>query len=290
MDTNERSVHYQNYLERYNDCLNRYKGIMLSFLGTKQPIFDSVLMQIYDDVYEKISSGSEFLDFLYQMEPREDELTYVQCLNAALLAGTFADWAGMDEDDKRILILCGFYYDIGKWTLPFDILWKPGKLTDEEYARVKEHPVIGYTILRNDHDLNEHVKNATIMHHEKFDGSGYPYHMKGDKIDVFARYIAIVDTYLAMASPRAYRPAFTPLQILGNFEVNLDKYDVELLMPLMNRIADAQIGTRVRLNDDSVWEILIIHPTSFSRPILKNENGQILNLLTSPNLKIISKV
>lgn len=290
MDTNERSVHYQNYLERYNDCLNRYKGTMLSFLGTKQPIFDSVLLQIYDDVYEKISSGSEFLDFLYQMEPREDELTYVQCLNAALLAGTFADWAGMDEDDKRILILCGFYYDIGKWTLPFDILWKPGKLTDEEYARVKEHPVIGYTILRNDHDLNEHVKNATIMHHEKFDGSGYPYHMKGDKIDVFARYIAIVDTYLAMASPRAYRPAFTPLQILGNFEVNLDKYDVELLMPLMNRIADAQIGTRVRLNDDSVWEVLIIHPTSFSRPILKNENGEILNLLTSPNLKIISKV
>ena len=93
----------------------------------------------------------------------------------------------MTEEEKRILLLCGFYYDIGKWKLPFDILWKPGKLTEEEIKTVQTHPVIGYSIARVDINLNEHVKNAIIMHHERFDGSGYPYHMKGEKIDIYAR-------------------------------------------------------------------------------------------------------
>ena len=62
--------------------------------------------------------------------------------------------------------------------------------------------------------------------------------------------------------PEPDRNALTPLQILGNFEKSLDKYDVELLMPIMKRIADAQIGTNVQLNDGSIWEVLIIIPTS----------------------------
>lgn len=281
---------FQEFAKRHEECLMRYKGIMLSFLGTGQAIYDSVLLQIYYDVSEKISGGAELLDFLYNMMPNEDELTYTQGLNAALLAGAFADWISMTEEDKKILILSGFYYDIGKWMLPCDILWKPDKLTEEEYRRVKDHPVIGYSIVRNDYNLNEHVKNAVIMHHERFDGSGYPYHMKGARIDLFARYIAIVDTYIAMASPRVYRPAFTPLQILGNFELNLDKYDIELLMPLMKRIADAQIGTQVQLSDNSVWEVFLIQPNKLSRPILRNQEDQILNLNMHPELKIVKNV
>ncbi|MCM1044899.1 MAG: HD domain-containing protein [Candidatus Gastranaerophilales bacterium] len=280
---------FQDFEQKYTDCLNRCKGAMLSFLGTKQRIQDNVLLQIYDDAYEKISTGSELLNFLYHMMPGEDELTYVQCLNSALLAGTFADWLSMSEEDKKILILCGFYYDIGKWTLPYDILWKPGKLTDEEFKMVKTHPVIGYNLVRY-LDLNEHVKNAIIMHHEKFDGSGYPYHMKGSNIDIFARYIAIIDTYIAMASARTYRDAFTPLQILGNFEKNMAQYDIELLMPLMKRIADAQTGNAVQLSDGSIWEVLIINQNKTSRPVLRNDKDQILDLAKRSDLEIVKNV
>lgn len=287
MQFNQRFKAFQ---ERYNGCLMRYKGVMISFLGTLQPIFDNVLIDIYNDIYETIGTGSELLDFLYTMMPNEDELTYTQCLNAALLSGAFADWLSLSPEDKRILILCGFYYDIGKWLLPYEILWKPGKLTDEEFKAVKNHPVTGYSIVRNDLNLNEHVKNTIIMHHERFDGSGYPYHMKGDKIDIFARYIAIVDTYTAMASPRTYRDAFTPLQILGNFENSMEKYDVQILMPLMKKIADSQIGTTVQLNDGSVWEVLLINSTSYSRPVLKNDKNEFLDLSKHPNLNILRNV
>ena len=81
--------------------------------------------------------------------PSEDELTYTQGLNAALLAGTFADWLSMSEEEKNTLILCGFYYDIGKLQLPYELLWKPGKLTEflnglADLIR-KEHDKKGYS-------------------------------------------------------------------------------------------------------------------------------------------------
>lgn len=131
---------------------------------------DIILLTIYNELYYYITSGPVLLDYLYNLMPSEDELTYTQGLNAALLAGTFADWLGMSEEEKNTLILCGFYYDIGKLQLPYELLWKPGKLTDEEFKVIKTHPVVGYTTVRNQ-DLNEHVKNAVIMHHERLDGA-----------------------------------------------------------------------------------------------------------------------
>ena len=273
----------------YDLALNKYKSLLCRFLQTGTPVPDEVFLQLYIEVYKTIPSGAALLDYLYNMMPNEDELTFSHCLNSALLAGTIADWLTMDELSKRNLILCGFYYDIGKLRLPYELLWKSGKLTPEEFKIIQSHPVIGYSLVRG-LKLDEHVKNAVIMHHERLDGSGYPYHMQGQKIDVFARYIAIIDAYIAMASPRSYRNALTPLQILGNFESDLSKFDVELLIPVMKRIADAQIGTRVQTNDNRVWEVMIIHPNKFSRPILRGENDEILDLLDFPDLQIIKMV
>ncbi|MBR1861699.1 MAG: HD domain-containing protein [Lachnospiraceae bacterium] len=284
---------YQNFVRVYNENLVKFKGIFISYTQNAYSlnaysvsIFPDDLIKIYNDVAACISSEGELLDFLYNMVPNEDEMTYTQSFNAALLAGAFANWLKFPEEEKRIMILCGFYYDIGKWTLPNDILWKPGKLTDEEFALVKKHPSIGYSIIKNDSNLNEHVKNAVMMHHEKYDGSGYPFHMVGDKIDKYARYMSIVDTYIAMASPRSFRNAFTPLQILATFESSMDKYDVEILLPLMKKIADAQIGSRVVLSDDSEWEVIMINTPYYSRPILKSDLGDILDLKTRPDLSI----
>lgn len=273
----------------YVTQLNLYKNTLKSFLYTGRKPSESVLLGIYNTLYSHIPSGGALLDYLYNMAPNEDELTYTHSLNVALLAGTFADWLNMSAEEKNILILCGFYYDIGKLRLPYEILWKPGKLTNEEYELVKNHTLIGYMMVAN-LDLNEHIKNAVVMHHERLDGSGYPYHITGSNIDIFARYIAIADAYIAMASPRAHRNAFTPLQIIANLEKSLRSFDVELLLPLLNRIADAQIGTHIQLSDDSVWEVLVIPPDKLSRPILKNENNEFIDLAEHPDLDIVKNV
>jgi putative nucleotidyltransferase with HDIG domain len=280
---------FKRFEQSYYNALMSYKTFMCAFLKTGIKVPDDVLLKIYNDLYETISSGAVLLDFLYNLMPNEDELTFSHCLNSALLAGTFADWLSMDEEARNTLILSGFYYDIGKLQLPYELLWKPGKLTPDEYKLVQTHPVVGYSMVRN-LELEEHVKNAVIMHHERLDGSGYPYHMTGQKIDIYARYIAIVDAYIAMASPRSYRNALTPLQILGIFEQDIYRFDVELLMPLMKKIADAQIGSRIQTNDGKIWEVVLIHPSSYSRPILKNDNNEFLDLEKHSEVEIVKMV
>lgn len=271
------------------EALLKYKEIMMAFMVTGEKIPDEQLLGIYDELCSLIPTGALLLDFLYNMTPNEDELTFTQGLNSALLGGLFADWLDMNSEARKTMILCGFYYDIGKLKLPYNILWKPGQLTESEYERVKKHPVIGYDMVRS-LNLNNHIKNGILMHHERMDGSGYPYQFSGTAIDLYARYIAIIDSYTAMASPRAYRSAFTPLQILGVFEKNMEKFDVELLLPLMRRIADAQMGTKVVLSNDTAWEVLIIHHHKMSRPILKNDKNEILDLLEHPELEIIKNI
>ncbi len=266
-----------------------YKQMMIAFATTGLEIPSASLLNIYRDMRSTYENGATLLDYLYNLMPNEDELTFNHGLNSALLAGTFAEWIGMRQEDSELLILSCFYYDIGKLNLPYEILWKPGKLTPEEYATVKRHPEIGYAML-NKTNLDQRVKNVVMMHHERMDGSGYPYRLREEQIDLFARYVAIIDTYIAMASPRTYRDALTPLQILGHFERDMPKYDPALLIPLMKRIADAQIGSFVKLDDDSVWEVFIIHPGKFSRPILKNDNNEILDLMENPQFQIVKSL
>ncbi|MGN0402108.1 MAG: HD-GYP domain-containing protein [Acetatifactor sp.] len=281
------SEKFKNFEKKHNYNLECYKQLMLAFEASGLEIPDETLLSIYNDMRSTYESGSLLLDYLYNLMPNPDELTYNHCLNSALLAGIFAEWVCMPEDERNNLILSCFYYDIGKIKLPYEILWKSGKLTEDEFNIVKKHPVIGYSMLNQCKHIDQHIKNAVIMHHERMDGSGYPFHMQGTKIDILARYIAIIDTYIAMASPRSYRNAFTPLQILSNYESNMDKYDTSLLLPLMKRIADAQIGTNVQLSDESVWEVFIINPAKLSRPILKNDDAQILDLAQNPQLEIL---
>lgn len=278
------------FQQKHAENLMRYKLLMKSFVGGERQIPDEELLAIYSDLSATYDSGAILLDYLYNLVPNEDELTYTHCLNSALLGGTFADWMELEKKDKETLILSCFYYDIGKLRLPYELLWKSGKLSEEEYTLVKKHPVIGYAILNNTSSVDQRVKNAVIMHHERMDGSGYPYHMKGSKIDVFARYIAIIDTYIAMASARSYRTAMTPLQILDNFQNNLNVYDTEILLPLMKHISDAQLGTTVQLSDDSVWDVFLIHPGRYSLPVLKNAEDKTLDLLENPQVKIVKNL
>ena len=101
-------------------------------------------------------------------------------------------------------------HDIGKIGIPDSILNKPGRLTDEEYRLVKEHPAIGAEIVKQVKAL-EPVASIILQHQERWDGKGYPYGMKGEDIPMEARIISVLDAYDAMTSDRSYRKAL-PVQ------------------------------------------------------------------------------
>ncbi|MBU0997271.1 MAG: PAS domain S-box protein [Firmicutes bacterium] len=106
------------------------------------------------------------------------------------------------------LELAGMFHDIGKISIPDDVLTKPDKLTFDEYQIMQTHTEIGYQILRAA-DEYSHLAEYALYHHERFDGMGYPRKLVGKKIPLFARIIAVADSYEAMTTDRPYRKALS---------------------------------------------------------------------------------
>ena len=134
----------------------------------------------------------------------KDEYTRGHSHRVAEYAVLIAEELGWDKKEIRNLRNAAHLYDIGRIGIPDSILNKPTRLTEEEYAVIKEHTIIGAEILKNI-TLIDHVKEVARSHHERYDGKGYPDGLKGEEIPLYARIIAIADSYDAMKSRKIYR-------------------------------------------------------------------------------------
>ena len=134
----------------------------------------------------------------------KDEYTRGHSHRVAEYAALIAEELGWDIKEIRNLRNAAHLYDIGRIGIPDSILNKPTRLTEEEYAVIKEHTTIGAEILKNI-TLIDHVKEVARSHHERYDGKGYPDGLKGEEIPLYARIIAIADSYDAMKSRKIYR-------------------------------------------------------------------------------------
>ncbi len=119
---------------------------------------------------------------------------------------------GCDPSTLHTLYMAGLLHDIGKIGIDDAVLRKPGKLTDDEYDQVKQHPELGYRILA---DIRQFagVLPAVLHHHEQWDGCGYPFQLSGDQTPKLARIVAVADAYDAMSSDRPYRKGMDPAKV-----------------------------------------------------------------------------
>jgi putative two-component system response regulator len=147
-----------------------------------------------------------------------------------------AKYIGLDEHNKKRLNLAAKLHDIGKVGLAEGILNKPAKLSDDEFDRVKEHPVIGERILRPI-IRNRVVLSAIRSHHERFGGGGYPDDLRGEDIPFLARIITVADCYDALTSSRAYRGAMSQDEALNILHAGMtSQFDPHLVPPFLRMI------------------------------------------------------
>ena len=231
------------------------------------PINVDRLLEKTATVFSK-ADGTNVFDMLHNMREYDDS-TYVHCLNVSLICGMLAKWLNFSKDDTNTLILAGMLHDIGKLCIPDSIIKKPGKLSREEYAIIKTHTTKGYEILSSQ-DLPEAVKHAALMHHERCDGTGYPKHLKYEKIDHFARLVAIADVYDAMTSARVYRGPMSPFTVVETFEQEgLQKYDPECILIFLEHIVNTFLNNRVLLSDGRSGEVVLINKHALSKPLIQ---------------------
>lgn len=138
----------------------------------------------------------------------KDHYTCGHSDRVALMAKRVSRQLGLDERFCEQIYMTGLLHDVGKIGIPDSVLCKNGALTDEEFDIIKQHPEIGYSILKHLKPL-EYVLPGVLYHHERVDGKGYPHQLSGEEIPLEGRILAVVDAYDAMTSCRPYRSAMS---------------------------------------------------------------------------------
>ncbi|MBO6154296.1 MAG: response regulator [Lachnospiraceae bacterium] len=172
-------------------------------------------------VYEKTRENEEL--FLHVVESladaidAKDNYTKGHSGRVAQYAKEIAQRYGYDEKQQEQIFMMGLLHDVGKIGVPDEVINKPGRLTDEEFNRIKVHPVIGHKILSNIREMPE-LADGARCHHERYDGNGYPEGLSGENIPEKARIIAVADAYDAMTSNRSYRGVLSQEKVRAEIE------------------------------------------------------------------------
>ena len=154
------------------------------------------------------------------------------------IAGVIASELGYSTTEVRLITASGHLHDIGKVGLSLDALQKPSALSDEEYLEVQKHPELGFEILKECPALKELIPGV-LYHHERFDGGGYPFGLRGDQIPLIARVIAVADAYDAMTSTRSYRVAMSHQHAIEELERGrLKQFDPMIIDAALNSTLD----------------------------------------------------
>ena len=273
------------YSGSFNNTVSVMEDEFKKMISGKNIADTETLTSATENLRASCRTGIQVFDLLHCFR-EYDDITYAHSLNVSLICAVEGEWLGYTDKDIQLLIQCGLYHDVGKLMIPKSILDKTSPLTPEEKKAVENHVLLGYNSLK-DKDIDENIKLTAIMHHERCDGSGYPMNLTADKINEFAKIVAIADVYEAMTSPRSYRKAKCPFEVMRLFETEgLTHFDPKYLMVFMDNITQSYMGTRVRLNDGTVGTIVYINKLCYSRPLIQVGSNSYVDLFKQKDLHI----
>lgn len=279
----QKSPEFVKFRKDFEADVDNFKSVINDVVEKGSPLDIDKLVDHTLNILD-LGATTDLFDILHNMR-EYDDATYTHCMNVALICNVFARWLRMNEEEIRLATISGLLHDIGKTQIPDTIIKKPGKLTDDEYDIVKTHPQAGYRILQNAH-LDPAVLNAVLMHHERCDGSGYPYGIGGRKIGIYAKMVSISDVYDAMTSARIYRGPLCPFKAISLFESEgLQKYDPGLIMTFLENVVNTYLLNSVRLTNGLTGKIVFVHREKLSAPTVQTEHG-FLDLSIHPDIAI----
>ena len=210
------SNEFKDFQLKYFQSIDELKKVFNAAYKDSADIDTTELLASVSDLFTCRKTIIELFDMLFNMRILTDPL-YSHCLNVGLISRMIGRWLKLGREELNLLTLAGLLHDIGKIKIPDEVLNKPGKLTDSEFALIQRHPIFGYDILKKQ-PLDPRIKKAALMHHERCDGSGYPSKLTDKFIDDYAMIVGIADVYDAMTAARSYRAPLCPFQVLSNFE------------------------------------------------------------------------
>jgi len=223
-------------------------GAMFEAARMGQAIKIKDVAPLIDEIRESVERNNKALTNLVRLKSK-DEYTYMHSVAVCALMINMARKLDLDETTIRHMGMSGLLHDLGKMAVPQMILDKTGRLTDEEFSTIRTHPERGHALIGDNPDVPDMARDVCLHHHEKIDGTGYPFGLAGEEISMAARMGAICDVYDAVTSNRPYKDPWTPAMALGRMGQWQGHFDERLMGVFINSLGLYPAGGLVRLND-----------------------------------------
>jgi putative nucleotidyltransferase with HDIG domain len=267
------SKEFVQFDRNYHASVDLTRDTFSRLLSSDGKVDSGELLQEVDDCLGNCSRVFGNLIMMLQSMDGLDEPMYAHCVNVSLLAAMLGMKLKFSDQEIQILLAGGLFHDIGKLRIPERIIHKPGELSEEEFHIVKRHPMEGYKLLRNK-GFSEDVLMCVLQHHERCDGTGYPYGVKRDQINKYARLIAIADVFEELTTNRVYRSALSPFAAMRVLEEErYEKYEMEYLLTFLEYIVEVYVGMDVNLSNGETGKIILPNQQDLSRPLIQTKDG-----------------
>jgi len=248
---------------------------------------------ITKNIVDEILSSQELMINMIDLKVFDD-YTFYHSLNVAIISIVIGASLDFTREELYALGLGAILHDIGKIFIPKEILNKPGKLDRIEMHTIKEHPDKGYKFLKKKHKLPAESYKGILMHHERWNGSGYPKEHSYSEITKKARIIAVADVYDALISDRPYRKGLLPSEAVEYILAGNDTlFDPKIVEVFLKKVTPYPSGTIVKLSNKSLAIVVKNYEGYGNRPVARvfNENGDnikpyVLDLRDYENLSI----
>ncbi len=237
----------------------------------------SLVKNVVDELLKELENAENILYTVVDLIGT-DAYTYKHSVNVTVLSIIAAKALGYDREDIKNIAMGALLHDIGKVRVESELILKPGKLTFEERKRVEKHPSYGYELLEAIEGLSYTTKQIILLHHEKLDGSGYPYGLRGIEIPPYVRIVTVCDMYDAMTTDRVYRnkmPIYRALDIL--MAEAIYRIDPKVYSVLLNNIAVYPVGTGIVLSDGRIGVVMKYRHKNPARPIVRVLNNHLIS-------------
>lgn len=245
--------------------------------------------ELVDEINQSIARNSSALLSLARLKGKDD-YTYLHSVAVCALMVALGRQLGLKGEQLRDVGMAGLLHDVGKMLIPEEVLNKPGRLTDEEFEQVKQHPVKGWELLQASPNICDIAKEVCLHHHERVDGTGYPDRLSGEALTLVSRMGAVCDVYDALTSNRCYKSGWEPGEALRKMaEWRNGHFDETVFHAFVKTVGIYPTNTVVKLKSGRLAVVLDQSDKSLLTPVVKVFFSTRSNTRITPELVDLAK-